>query len=155
MFGLLTAVVTALWPSLVMAQKSSTTPAVPVKPTYTLINEVEIKTKNEMACELIVLSSLDNKEVRILRIDPMKQVYNINYMMDNQSLLSRYGRGYALSNLPETKGLKIKTIQASVNFKPDKHEVILKVYLADNSVFEKRVSVDEDFFKDNSKHCIR
>lgn len=125
------------------------------KITHTLIDQTAIKTHNQKDCELMVLMSLDRKEVRIMRIDPIKGTYNAYYFMKNPQYISRYGRSLILSEIVNTRGLKVKTVQSAMNFSDNQREVVLSVHLSDGSVVDKKVSVDADFFRDYAKQCLK
>ena len=125
------------------------------KPTHTMIDSAMMKTQNQRECELIAAMSLDRKELRIIRADPPKGKYNMTYFVNHPELISKYGSSYLITDLVDTKSLKVLTIQASFNFDDNQRDVLLVIHLADGAKLDKKISVDAEFFRDHAKACIK
>ncbi len=129
--------------------------ALVANPTHTMIDSISMTTLNQIPCDLAVALSLDKKEVRVIRLDPPKGKYNMTYFVDHPELVSKYGVSFQTAELVDTRGQSVKKVRASFDIDKDKNDLILLVYLSDDSVLERRVSVTADFFKDNAKQCAK
>ena len=124
-------------------------------PTYTLISTVDMKTSNGLSCEIAVAMAVDRSDVRVIRLDPRKGVYSVNYFAKKPALFAHYGQQYLLQDEVDLKGQKVTTVAVTMDFENEQRDVILHVNLDDGKVLEKRLHLDHDFFKDNAQKCLK
>lgn len=145
-----------LAPLFSQAESTAVAPAKPADlPTYTLIDTVGITTYNGLKCELAVAMSVDRKDIRIIRLDLRKGIYNVNYFAKKPSLFSKQGVQHILADEVDLKGQSVSTMQSTVDFDKGHKDVILKIQLANDQMVEKRIDIEADFFKDNSSRCLK
>ena len=93
-------------------------------------------------------------------MDHRKGMYSVNYFAKSTSLFGNYGIKFDIDDEFNLKGAPISKVQASFSFKDNHHDLILKVTLTDQmtgveDIKEKTISLDQEFFNDHPKKCLK
>lgn len=128
--------------------------------TYTLIDNLSYKIENRLNCELAVALSSNHSEIQILRLDPRKGVYSVNYFARSPEFFSKYGIRINLDELFQMEGAPILAVQSFFYLKDSHYDLILKATVVDplsrrEIVRERSISIEADFFKDTPKKCLK
>ncbi len=128
--------------------------------TYTLIDNLTHKYEHNLECELAVAVSSNHLELQVLRLDPRKGVYSVNYFTRSPEFFSSYGIKINLDELFQMDGAPILAIQSSFNLRDSHYDLILKATVVDpisgtETIRERTFSLENEFFKDNPKKCLK
>ena len=129
-------------------------------PTYTLMDTMDYKFEGPLKCEIAVVVSADKSEVRVVRLDPRKGMYSVNYFAKSTVLFGNYGLKLSVRDELNLGDAVISTFRASFNFKDSHHDLILKAMLVDpitgkEDVKEKTIPLDQEFINDHPKKCLK
>ena len=126
-------------------------------PAYTLIDSTDYKV-DQLKCEIAVATN--GSDVRVMRLDPRKGMYSVNYFSKSPALFGNFGIRLDLDDEFQLHGVRPSTVQASFNFKNSRHDLNLKIIISDvargtDEVKEKTISLDQEFFSDHPKKCLK
>ena len=130
------------------------------KVTYTLIDTAISKYEGNLQCELAVAMSSDRSEVRVVRLDPRKGMYSVNYFAKSTALFGNHGIKLNLDEEFNLQGRPVTTVQTSFNFKDSRHDLTIKAIIVDpatgvEEIKEKTISLAQEFFNDRPKKCLK
>lgn len=132
----------------------------PVLRTFILIDTLSQHFDKNLECEIAVVRSTDNTQVRIARLDKRQAANSVNYFVKSPNVFAKYGLTLDLDREFQLHGAPVAAVHSSFNVKDNHYDLKLQVTIVnavsgEETVHERVISLETQFFKDVPKIFLK